>query len=192
MNTALDKRNGIVKGSLADVATQNGQSLAQTFVGAEAVVIVDTSGSMSAADSRGGNTRYNVACDELAALQAGMPGKIAVLSFSQHTMFCPDGKPFNQGGGTDLAGALKFAQIADVPGIRFIVISDGEPDSPSAALAVAKTYKSRIDVIYVGPEALPDGRDFLTRLAKASGGQAVTADRAQGLLGATQKLLAAT
>ncbi len=191
MNTALDTRKGIVKGSLADVARQNNQSIARTFVGAKVVVIVDTSSSMRANDSRGGRTRYDVACDELAALQAGMPGKIAVLSFANTTMFCPDGKPYNQGGGTDLAGALKFAMLADVPGIRFIVISDGEPDDRGAALTVAKAYQNRIDVIYVGPESNPAGRDFLMQLAQASGGQAVTADKAQGLLEATQKLLAA-
>lgn len=191
MNTALDARKGIVKGSLTDIAASNGHSLAQTFVNAEVVVLVDTSGSMGTHDSRGGRKRYDVACEELAALQGNLPGKIAVLSFSQATMFCPDGKPFNQGGGTDLAGALKFARVADVPGMRFIVISDGQPDSPSAALAEAKRYQNRIDVIYVGPESNPHGRDFLAQLAAASGGQVVTADRAQNLLAATQKLLEA-
>lgn len=189
MNTALDARKGIVKGSLTDLARQQGQSLAQTFVNAEVVVLVDTSGSMATHDSLGGRQRYEVACEELAALQGSRPGKLAVLSFSQATLFCPDGKPFNQGGGTDLAGALKFARVADVPGMRFIVISDGQPDSPSAALAEAGQYRNRIDVIYVGPESMPAGREFLAKLAVASGGQMVTADRAQNLLAATQKLL---
>jgi hypothetical protein len=191
MNTALDARKGIVKGSLTDIAASSGHSLAQTFVNAEVVILVDTSGSMGTHDSRGGQRRYDVACEELATLQNGLPGKIAVLSFSQATLFCPDGKPFNQCAGTDLAGALKFARVADVPDMRFIVISDGEPDSPSAALAEAKRYQNRIDVIYVGPEALPAGRDFLAKLAAASGGQVVTADCAQNLLAATQKLLEA-
>ena len=191
MNTALDARKGIVKGSLTDLARQHGQSLAQTFVNAEVVVIVDTSGSMGTHDSRGGRQRYDVACEELATLQGSLPGKIAVLSFSNNTMFCPDGKPYNQGGSTDLAGALKFARVADVPGMRFIVISDGEPNDARAALAEAQRYQNRIDVIYVGPEQMPAGREFLAKLAAASGGQVVTADRAQNLLAATQKLLEA-
>ena len=58
---AIDKRNGIVKGSLADITMASGQSLAETFVGVEVVVIVDTSGSMGTHDSRGGKTRYDVA-----------------------------------------------------------------------------------------------------------------------------------
>lgn len=190
MTNQLDTRKGIVTGSIADVAKRSGQSLAQTFVNAECVILVDTSGSMGAADSRGGRTRYDVACEELAALQGAMPGRIAVLSFANETMFCPDGKPWNQNGGTDLAGALKFAKVADVPGIRFIVISDGEPDNAPLALLEAAKYKSRIDVIYVGPESLPAGREFLTKLAQTSGGQVVTADRAKALADSAKRLLA--
>lgn len=193
MNTALDARKGIVKGSLADMAKSARQSLAQTFIGAEVVILVDTSGSMAAKDSRGGRSRYDVACEELAALQANLPGKVAVLSFSgkMQVMFCPTGVPYSFNGSTDIGGALRFAKVADVPGIRFILISDGEPDDAPAAMAEARQYRNRIDTIYVGPETLPAGRKFLQELAAASGGQQVTADRAQGLLGATQKLLAA-
>lgn len=188
MTTQLDTHKNIVTGSIADVAQRAGQSLAQTFVNAECVILVDTSGSMGSADSRGGRTRYDVACEELAALQAAMPGKIAVLSFSDRTMFCPDGKPFNQGGGTDLAGALEFAHVADVPEIRFIVISDGEPDNAPAALAEAKKYRARIDTIFVGPEG-GAGRKFLEQLAAASGGQVITADRAKALADSAKRLL---
>lgn len=190
MTNQLDTRKNIVTGSIADVAQRNGQSLAQTFVNAECVCIVDTSASMDSPDSRGGRTRYEVACEELAALQTSMPGKIAVLSFSSMTMFCPNGKPFNQGGRTDLAEALKFAKVADVPGIRFIVISDGEPDSKTMALAEAKKFNAKIDVIFVGPETLPAGRDFLAKLAAVSGGQVVTADRAAGMALEAKRLLA--
>lgn len=184
MNTAL------VKGSIGAIAKDSGKSLAQTFISADVIVLVDTSGSMGAYDSRGGLSRYEVACEELAALQNGLPGKIAVISFSDRTMFCPDGVPFNLRGGTDLAGALKFARVADVPGIRFVVISDGEPDEPQAALKEAAKYKARIDVIYVGSEILPTGRDFLTKLARASGGQAVTAAQAKLLAATMQRLIA--
>ena len=187
---AIEFRNGIVTGSIADVAQRSGQSLAQTFVGAECVILIDTSGSMGSADSRGGRTRYEVACEELAALQKALPGKIAVLSFSTTVVFCPNGQPYNQVGSTDLAGALAFAKVADVPGIRFIVISDGEPDNQANALREAKRYQNRIDVIYVGPESQPAGRDFLTKLAQASGGQQVTADRAAGMAESARRLLA--
>jgi len=178
----------LVKGSLGAVAQQNNQSIAETFINADVIILTDTSGSMAQGDSRDGRTRYNVACEELKNLQASLPGKLALLSFSDDCLFCPNGIPFNFGMMTDLAKALKFAKVADIKGIRFIVISDGEPNSESDALQVAKTYKNRIDTIYVGPEG-GDGQDFLKRLAKASGGQGVTAAQVHQLADNVQKLL---
>lgn len=183
--------NGLVKGSIGAIAKQTDQSIAQTFLSCDVVVLVDTSGSMDNHDSVGGVSRYTQACNELASLQASMPGKIGVIAFSHNVMFCPNGVPYDFGGSTDLKGALKFAKVADVPGaMRFIVISDGQPDDPEGALKVAKTYQNKIDVIYCGPESYPVGREFLERLAKASGGQTITADKAKALASSVQKLLA--
>lgn len=180
-----------VVGSLAHTAKQNGAALATTFLSCDVIVLCDTSGSMGSCDSHEGRSRYDQACIELAKLQGDLPGKIGVISFSSTTMFCPDGVPFNLRGGTDLAGALKFAKIADIPGaMRFVVISDGQPDDEAAALQVAANYHNRIDTIFVGPEN-GLGRDFLKRLAKASGGQTMTAEAAKQLADSVQKLLAA-
>lgn len=179
----------IVKGSLADLARQTDTSIAESFVGADVVVIVDTSASMASEDSREGRSRYEVACEELARLQADCPGRIAVISFSHDVRFCPGGIPVYLGENTDLAAALRFAKIADLPGMRFILISDGEPDDETAALSIAASYSSRLDVIYVGPEERPRGRDFLERLARSHGGQAMTADRARELAATVQQLL---
>jgi len=178
----------IVKGSIGAIAQQEGKSIAETFINADVIIIVDTSGSMCACDSRNGRSRYDVACEELKNLQASLPGKLALLSFSDDVIFCPSGIPFNYEGGTDLAKALKFAKIADVTGIRFIVISDGQPDNEEESLKVAKTFKAKIDTIYVGPEG-GDGQKFLKRLAKASGGQGVTADRVKELASNVERLL---
>lgn len=157
-----------VPGSLASQASAKHQSLAETFIGADCVVIVDTSGSMSDDDNTE-RSRYDRACSELAKIQKSMPGKIAVISFSSEVMFCPSGVPWNYSGGTKLDKALKFARVADVPEMRFIVISDGKPDGESDALDEAKKYKNHIDTIYIGP---PGGRGekFLARLASESGG----------------------
>lgn len=182
--------NAIIQGSLGAIAKQNNRSIAETFLSCDVIVIVDTSDSMGMEDSRNGQSRYDVACEELANLQNTLPGKIAVIAFSDSTVFCPSGKPYNLGGGTNLAGALKFAKVADIPGIRFIVISDGEPSNGEEALRIAKTYDNDIDVIYVGPENSPSGRDFLMRLAKTSGGQAITADRAADLASGIRLLIA--
>lgn len=186
MSTAL------VRGSIGAVARESGRSLAETFIDAECVVIVDTSSSMADRDSRGGRSRYDVACEELRFLQENNEGKVAVLSFSHECIFCPNGVPVDLGGGTSLDKALQFAKVADVPGIRFIVISDGEPDSEERALAVARTYHNRIDTIFVGPEERPYGLDFLRRLAAESGGLNATADRAQELYITAERLLLAS
>lgn len=178
----------IVPGSIQAIATQAGKSLAQSFINVNLVVIVDTSGSMAAQDSRGGKSRYDAACGELAAIQAQRPGKIAVIAFSDDAVFCPSGVPIYLGGGTDMAKALQFAKIADTPGMQFILISDGEPDDENKTMAAAKTFKNRISTIYAGPEANPIGREFLQRLAAATGGQTATADRANLLKDAIQTL----
>lgn len=178
-----------VKGSLADIARRGDISLAESFLSCSAIILFDSSGSMASPDSREGKSRYNVALEELAKLQRSMPGKIAVIAFSSETMFCPAGLPPYLGGLTDLAGALTFAKVADLPGMRFVVVSDGEPNSEAEALRVAKTYQNRIDTVYCGPEYCPEGRDFLSRLAKASGGVQVTADRVKELAGKIEVLL---
>lgn len=181
--------NAIITGSIGAISKQSGKSIAETFISADCICIVDTSGSMSANDSRNNQSRYEIACQELASLQNHLPGKIAVIAFSREVVFCPSGVPQMMGRGTELAKALSFAKIADVPNMRFIVISDGEPSSEEEALRVAKTYKNHIDVIYVGPEDYPSGREFLKKLAAASGGQAITADRAKELAASVEKLL---
>lgn len=178
----------IIQGSLGAIAQQEGKSIAESFINSNCIILVDTSSSMGQNDARGG-TRYDVACEELKKLQASLPGKIALLSFSDDVIFCPNGIPFNYNAMTDLTRALKFAKMGDLSsGMRFIVISDGEPNNEESALEVAKTYKNKIDTVYVGPEG-GDGQAFLKRLAKASGGQTVTADRVKELAANVQKLL---
>lgn len=179
----------IVPGSIGAIAQQSGKSIAETFISADAIIIVDTSGSMASDDSRAGRSRYDVAIDELTQLQKNMPGKLAVINFSSTVQFEPGGKPVMLGGGTELGAALRFVKVADaIEGMRFILISDGEPYDPAECLGIAKTFKNKIDVIYCGPEDRPAGRDFLQSLARATGGQAVTADRAKEL-GAEVKML---
>ena len=179
----------LVPGSLGAIAAQSGQSLAESFLSATAVIIVDVSGSMAQNDSRGGRTRYEVALEELEKLQKEMPGKIAVIAFSDMPHFVPGGAPIMDGGGTDLAKALEFAKVADVPGMRFVVVSDGCPDDEDKALRVARTYQNRIDTIFVGAEGDHDAQAFLKRLASVGRGQHVTAAQVKELAKETQLLL---
>jgi hypothetical protein len=179
----------ITVGSIADLAAKSGVSLAESFISCDAIVIIDVSGSMGAHDSRGDKSRYDVALEELTALQQNLPGRCGVIAFSDEVHFIPGGVPPFLGSGTDLAAALRFARVADVPEMRFFVISDGEPNEEQAAMAVARGYNNRIDTIYVGPERDPRGRDFLARLAQATGGQSVTADRVMELAERIETLL---
>lgn len=185
----MSENNAVVIGSLSDVAVRQGATIAESFIGAEAVILVDVSASMSEHDSRNGLSRYDVALEELAALQRDLPGKIAVIAFSDYALFIPGGQPPFMATNTNVATALQFAKVADVPGIRFFLISDGEPDNAAEALAVARTFKARIDTIFVGPEWAPHGRRFLQDLAAVANGQSVTAERVQALAAKTETLL---
>lgn len=181
----------IVRGSLNAIARDQNVGLAEAFLNADTVIIVDTSGSMGARDevpsmfgsperrsAGGGLTRYQRACDELAQLQGSLEGRIAVIAFSSSTVFCPDGTPLNLGGGTDLASALEFVQVADGVVERFIVISDGWPDDAEAAIKIASTFTTRIDTIFIGPPG-DAGEAFLRRLAAACRGQSMNIKTAQ-------------
>lgn len=179
----------IVPGSIGALATAGKKSIAETFISANVIVIVDVSGSMQDRDSRGGLSRYEVACQELAQLQTTLPGKIAVIGFSGYPEFCPGGVPTMQGGSTNMADALQFVKIADLPDMKFILISDGEPDDKQKTLSIAKKFQNHIDVIFVGPEDRPAGREFLQKLADATGGKSVTTDRAKELLSGIKYLL---
>jgi Mg-chelatase subunit ChlD len=169
----------IVKGSLGAMAQAANSSLAEAFMSADTVILVDTSGSMASFDNDR-LSRYDRACEELERLQGNLEGRIAVISFSGNVSFCPSGVPINYGGGTDIAGALKFAHVADGCVDRFILISDGEPQDESAALREAKKFTTKIDTIFIGSEG-GDGQDFLHRLAAASGGSSATIKQAAQL-----------
>lgn len=179
----------IVPGSLAEITKTSGQSLALAFMNVETVVIVDTSGSMCANDSQNGHSRYEVACAELRKLQGSNPGKILVISFSDDVKVCLNGIPHNFMGGTKMGRALQFVKQYDLPNMNIVLISDGEPIDEDMAIRIAQTYKNSINTIYVGPPDEMRGRDFLKRLAAATGGKNVTADRAKELASSIQTLL---
>lgn len=184
--------SAIVTGSVGDVARKTGRTLAEAFLYIDAIVVVDTSASMAQQDvpkSELKCSRYDEAVNQLRRLQAQMPGKIAVISFSSTPVYCPDGNAIFLSGSTDLAAALRLAGTADNCGLRFVVISDGEPDNEVDALAVARNLKTRIDTIYVGP---PNGLgiEFLRKLAAVHSGQAATGpDEILKLSDTVQRLL---
>jgi len=184
--------NALVPGSLAAVTRRENITLAESFLSADAILLVDMSGSMGMCDAPGGRSRYDAAEQELRDLQATMPGKIAVVAFSDGAEFCPGGVPRRMGGGTNMAAALRFVKPADGL-VQIILISDGWPDSESKTLEVARTFKHKIDTVFIGPETGPDasGREFLRRLAAATGGQSIKSAKPGLLKNETLKLLSA-
>jgi hypothetical protein len=155
---------------MSDIAQQNGGMIAAPV----AVVVFDSSYSMNTADAkdpanREGISRYAAGCLQLARLQEQMPGQIAILSFHDIAQMNPDGVPMRPGGCTNLTLALKMAKQADNGSIRFIVISDGDPDDEQSALNLATTFQGPIDTISIG--TYQHGANFLRRLAQVGGGQ---------------------
>lgn len=172
----------LIPGSLGAIAAQSGASLAQSFMQADVIVLVDTSSSMGERDvdtperpafgaepgpSKAGRTRYQAAVGELKKLQASLPGRIAVVSFSTIVKFCPGGVPENLQGGTNMAEALAYVRPADGCGMQFFLISDGEPHDPDATLVEAKKFTDPIITVFVGSGP---GAAFLARLAALTGG----------------------
>lgn len=166
----MKNNTAIVAGSVAAMSRRENMSLAESFLSVDVLIIVDTSGSMCRKDAPGNRSRYSAACDELATLQVGNPGKIGVIAFSDMVQFCPGGVPMNFEGSTNMTAALKFVKVADGLGIKLILISDGEPDSRSETLKIARTFATKIDTIYIGSERNGSGRKFLEELAAATGG----------------------
>jgi hypothetical protein len=158
----------IVRGSLSDIAQQENKSLAESFLGADCVVIVDNSGSMGAEDGTG-KSRRERAQTQLKYLQETFAGKIALICFADRIQFLPGGKMDYVGEGTNLVSALNFAKVADGLGIKLVLISDGLPNDPGGALAVARKYETPIECIYIGSEN-GTGQHFLQDLALATGG----------------------
>lgn len=184
--------NKLVYGSLRDISNRSGKSVAETFLSVDALVMVDTSASMTVNDCQNGQRRYDVARDQLEKLQRELPGKIGVISWSSSQVFCASGVPVFLQQGTDLAGVLRFIKPADETSIKLILISDGEPDSEEEALKLARQFKSKLSTIFVGPEPSP-GREFLRKLAEATGGKSVAQDIGQlGQLSTTVKGLLTT
>src|SRR5688572_23127491 len=162
-----------VKGSLAESSKNKNVTFAEAFMVVDAIVIVDISASMSQrdVDAEGGlASRWEEANNQLQRLQARHPSKIAVVAFSTKVDFCPSGVLPPVQSSTNMLGALQFVSPADDTGIKFILVSDGEPDDPASTLNWARKMKTPINTIFVGKGR---GADFMRELANATKGKSV-------------------
>lgn len=171
----------IVVGSQSDIAQKQGRSLAETFLNAEIVLLIDVSGSMGYQDAPNGMTRWEYAQEQLTHLQGLHPGKIALVEFSTMTYYRPNGQLSEPNGSTAMDDGLKFIKVADDCGLKIILVSDGDPDDRQAALNEASKFKTKIDAIYCGLEGGP-GQAFLQQLVNKTGGQFFTAAQ-PGMIG---------
>jgi hypothetical protein len=167
------------KGSLVDVAggtITNTQKMAMALAGAQLLILVDCSGSMTAKDAgtNGNQKRHTAAQEVLDILQEEYPGHIAVAAFNSlshglvHTGILP-----SPDGGTPLAEALDFFYPKlKVWKKKFVVVSDGEPNDPNKALMVARKEAYPTYGIYVGDmNNSAGGVEFMRKLAEVTGGK---------------------
>jgi len=128
------------------------------------VLLADVSQSMSSAAS-GDMRKIDVLREAVAVARANRPGAMLVAFSAAAREVDSIPEPESS---TDLANALEAVRQHD-PGVT-LLISDGQPDDPAAALRVARTWRGVIDVLYVGPECDTKAIDFMRALAAATAG----------------------
>lgn len=177
MRTLAKRDYALAEGSVQDIAQREGISIEEAFLRAEYVVLLDVSYSMTLKDGRGGQTRHDVAEEELRKLQSKYPGKLALVCFSDTTVFVPSGVPDRLNGGTDMLSGMRFVQRVDGSVKLFFIVSDGQPNwgQEQECLDLAEQFKTPINTIFVGPEHDFNAIDLMRRLAKAGRGKNVNA-----------------
>jgi hypothetical protein len=182
----------VLTGSLGAAARRHGNSLARAWMDVRAVLVCDTSGSMASQDAGPANasgehrhqrSRWDACGEELAILQARSPGRTAVVAFNTTPSLALGGRLPPPQGDTNLAGALDYAHSLlepDAQGITVAILSDGEPNDETTALASGRRLirlGAKLETVYVGPEHDTGGRAFLARLAGLGGATPRTAYR---------------
>ena len=198
---SIEKRNktDVAKGSLSDIAVKEDISLAEAFAGAKLIIMLDVSASMKDHDAPtpdGMVSRHAAAEMQVRKLQEKYEGKVALFCFSSDVLFAPNGVPVRLNGLTAMNAALQYIKRADGIGIDIILISDGQPtDGDAATLATASTFKQKIDCIFIGSDSeydfygLSSGKDFLRKLAEASGGRFVKTEEVAAFYDDVEQLM---
>ena len=148
-------------------AVQRAQERIDRVSGGSTAVLADVSGSM-ASPAWGGRSKHSLLRDAITS--TFRPGQHELLAFSSRVQRLTNPAMLPEpGGGTALHLALQGALELN-PG-RILLISDGEPDDESAALAVATRFPGVIDVLYIGPDSNAAAMRFLRTLAMAGHGR---------------------
>ena len=135
------------------------------------VILCDTSASMA-------GPRIERLRDQLGVILESAPARLAAFDTgfrwidSIHDLPQPNGS-------TRLAEALE--QVARAWPTSVLVISDGEPNDPDAAIAAAALIPGVINTLFVGDDHDRRGVAFLIRLARAGGGDFAHRDLNKGM-----------
>lgn len=81
--------------------------------------------------------------------------------------------PTSAHGSTDLAGAIRRLRGLAKRPERIVLISDGDPDDPNAAIREATEFSVPIDIIFIGQKG-SSGEMFMINLAKFTRGRQFT------------------
>ena len=133
--------------------------------GSAQVILCDVSSSM--ADRVAGGTKHRLLCQALD--QVYRPEHVLIGFNSAVRRAAGPAELPAPSGGTALE--LGLAAAAQCNPAATLVISDGEPNNPNAALAMAEHLPGTIDVIYCGDESNRSAVDFMRRLARLGCGR---------------------
>lgn len=128
------------------------------------VILADVSHSM-AAPAWGALRKIDVLRDAVAAAMQRHP-EWRLIAFSETAR--PVAAVPEPESSTNLVAGLEAARAHD-PGV-LLLISDGQPDDPAAALAIAASWRGAIDVLYVGPDSDATAIAFMRKFAAAAAG----------------------
>ena len=139
--------------------------------GTGTVILCDSSSSMDLPAALG---RSRIMSLREALQQVATPQhKLLAFASDVVTLSSPHDLP-EPSGGTDLARGL--AAAAEHNPAAVIVITDGEPNSPKAAIAAAGRVSGKIDVIFCGDPADLAAIRFCGMLARIGGGRMLRHD----------------
>ncbi len=178
----MRQRYALQKAGAGHIQAHSGKTeedFLKDMVEADAVVIADVSGSMGISDAGedGKTERWAIlvkALDKTAVAQ-----KIVIVAFSEDAQVVWGEVP-RPNSTTNLAGALRYVREFASGDMKYVVISDGEPDDEKAALIAARDL-GPISTIFCGPRN-GSGQKFLERLATVTKGR----HRSQPLTSADQ------
>lgn len=169
-NDLANLLQGIIDQAAAATPRQTGEvarfETKLNTAGTATVVLADVSGSMAEPAGRG--LKIDVLRE---ALDQAVPPDAVIIAFASlpRVIDSPNHLPY-PGGGTALHLALDEA--ARQRPRNTLVITDGRPDLPEAALQRAEALPGTLDVIYCGPDDDAEAIGFVRRLAKAGAGRA--------------------